>query len=95
MLQGEHSAILSNFIKLPLVIKILFCLFLSGRFTKVLLYLRKSKSYLVKECIAFFKLTNARIVSGHLNMLLTQLNLVKSMLNVFFNDLSFHVLSTC
>ena len=36
MLQGEHSAILSSFIKLPFVIKILmFCLFLSGRFTQV------------------------------------------------------------
>ena len=34
MLQGEHSAILSTFIKLPFVIKrTLFCLFLSGRFT--------------------------------------------------------------
>ena len=38
MLQGEHSAILSTFIKLRFVIKIFFCLFLSGRFTKVLLY---------------------------------------------------------
>ena len=33
MIQGEHSAILSTFIKLPFVIKILFCLFLSGCFT--------------------------------------------------------------
>ena len=37
MLQGEHSAMLLTFIKLPVVIKILFCLFLSGRFTQVLL----------------------------------------------------------
>ena len=38
MLQGEHSAILSAFIKLPFVIKILyFAYFLSGRFTQVLL----------------------------------------------------------
>ena len=36
MLQGEHSAILSTFIKLPCVIKIVFCQFLSGRFTQVL-----------------------------------------------------------
>ena len=31
MLQGEHSVILLTFIKLPFAIKILFCLFLSGR----------------------------------------------------------------
>ena len=35
MLQGEHSAILSPFIKLPFAIKIFFCLFLSGHFTQV------------------------------------------------------------
>ena len=35
MLQGEHSAILSTFIKLPIAIRSLFCLFLSGRFTHV------------------------------------------------------------
>ena len=43
MLQGEHSAILSTFIKLPvdrqLSLRIFFCLFLSGSFTQVLLYL--------------------------------------------------------
>ena len=40
MLQGEHSAIRLTFIKLPLVLSFgsLFCLFLSGRFTQVLLY---------------------------------------------------------
>ena len=37
MLQGEHSAILSTFIKLPIVMKI-FILFLSGRLRHVLLY---------------------------------------------------------
>ena len=37
-LQGEHSDILSTFIKLPYVIKIFVCLFVSGRFTQVLLY---------------------------------------------------------
>ena len=37
MLQGEHSAILSTFIKLPL--RSLFCLFLSGRLRQVLLYM--------------------------------------------------------
>ena len=37
--QREHSAKSSTFIKLPVVIKtfVLFCLFLSGRFTQVLL----------------------------------------------------------
>ena len=39
MLQGEHSAILLTFIKLPLSLRSLFCLFLSGNFTPVLLYL--------------------------------------------------------
>ena len=38
MLQREHSAILSTFIKLPLSLRPYFCLFLSGRFTQVLLY---------------------------------------------------------
>ena len=38
MLQGEHSAILSTFIKLQFVIKIFFYLFLSGRLRQVLLY---------------------------------------------------------
>ena len=36
MLQGEYSAIISTFIKLPL--RALFCLFLSGRLRQVLLY---------------------------------------------------------
>ena len=36
--QGEHSAILSTFIKLPFVIKIFVCRFLRGCFTQVLLY---------------------------------------------------------
>ena len=35
--QKEHSAILSTLNKLPFVIKIFLCLFLSGRFTQVLL----------------------------------------------------------
>ena len=39
MLQGEHSAILLTFIKLPFVIKIFVFVFLSGRFTQVLLYI--------------------------------------------------------
>ena len=39
VLQGEHSAILLAFIKLPFVIKIFVLSFLSGRFTQVLLYM--------------------------------------------------------
>ena len=38
MLQWEHSAILSTFIKLPFLIKISVLSFLSGRFTQALLY---------------------------------------------------------
>ena len=38
MLQAEHSAILSTFIKLPFVIKTFVLSFLSGRFTQVKLY---------------------------------------------------------
>ena len=39
MLQGEHSAILSTFIKLPFVIKIFaLSIFLGDRFTQILLY---------------------------------------------------------
>ena len=41
--EGERSAILLTFIKLLLSLKSLFCLFLSGRFTQVILYpLRRS-----------------------------------------------------
>ena len=39
MLQGEHSAILSTFIKLPFSIKTFVLSFLSGRLRQVLLYL--------------------------------------------------------
>ena len=40
MLQGEHSAIILTFIKPPFVLRSLFCQFLSGNFTHVLLYLQ-------------------------------------------------------
>ena len=46
---GEYSAILLTFIKLPSVIKILFCLFLSGRFTLVLLYYSLTLCILVRS----------------------------------------------
>ena len=39
MLQGEHSAILSTFIRIPFVINIFVWYILSGRFTQVLLYI--------------------------------------------------------
>ena len=52
MLQGEHSAILSTFIKLPFVIKtFVLSFFLSGRFTQVLLYVKINE-----ENICSFKL---------------------------------------
>ena len=38
MLQGEHSAILSRFIKLPFVLKIFVLSMLSGRLRQILLY---------------------------------------------------------
>ena len=58
MFQGEHSAILSTFIKLPFVIKIfVLTIFESVPFTQVLLY------YL--ECIAA-KLATRKISIFHL-----------------------------
>ena len=48
MLQGEHSAILLTFIKLPFGIRSLFCLFLSGIFTQILLYCKFSDTYRVR-----------------------------------------------
>ena len=45
MLQGGHSAILSTFIKLPIVIKIFVLSIISGRFTQVLLYLEHQTGY--------------------------------------------------
>ena len=39
VLQGEHSAILSTFIKLPFVIKVIVLSILSGCFTQGLLYI--------------------------------------------------------
>ena len=53
MLQWEHSAILSTFIRLPFVIKIFVLSILSGRFTQVLLYVPNpmSVSYFFREFI--------------------------------------------
>ena len=41
VLQGEHSAVYSTFIKLPVVIKTFVLSILSGHFTQVLLYFNK------------------------------------------------------
>ena len=38
LIKGEHSAIISTFIKLPFVIKIFVLFIFSGRFTQVLLF---------------------------------------------------------
>ena len=50
-LQWEHSAILLTFIKLPPVIKVLFCLFLSGCLRQVLLYLLFSSRFAISDCL--------------------------------------------
>ena len=59
MLQGEHSAIRSTFIKLPFVIKIFVLSILSGRFTQVLLYVignihSTSPPHNKLECVRFY-----------------------------------------
>ena len=41
LLQGEHSAILRPSLSYHLSFRSLFCLFLSGHFTQVLLYLKE------------------------------------------------------
>ena len=46
MLKGEHSAILSTFIKLSFVIKVFDLSILSGRFRQVLLYMISSEAHL-------------------------------------------------
>ena len=43
MLQGEHSAILLTFIKLPFAINIFVLFIFSGRFTQILLYITHSE----------------------------------------------------
>ena len=52
MLQWEHSAILLTLIKLPFPLRPLFCLYLSGHFTQVLLYSKTCvKLPLSKTCV--------------------------------------------
>ena len=47
MLTIEHSAILLTFIKLPIVIKIFVLpMFLSGRFTQALLYVKTARAFI-------------------------------------------------
>ena len=57
MIQWEHSAILTTFIKPHFVIRYWFCLFLSGRFTQVLLYILRQDDALVLT----FREKNTRI----------------------------------
>ena len=57
MLQGEHSAILSTFIKLPFVIQIFVLPFLSDHFTQILL------SYLLTK-------TGPPYVLPHMNLMM-------------------------
>ena len=51
MLEREHSAILSTFIKLPVVSKTLLLSILSGRFTQVLLYTFVSEENMFERVI--------------------------------------------
>ena len=51
----QHSAILLTFIKLPIVIRSLFCLFLSGSFTQALLVKFLSVSTIYNLSSLFFK----------------------------------------
>ena len=75
MLQEElHSAILSTFINLPFVIKIHVCLFLSGRYTQVLLYVIIWKSidmYSELSKVHCFKPNNSLVYSGVNAILIT------------------------
>ena len=59
MLQREHSAILSTFIKLPNVVKTFVCLFLSDRFRQVLLYFGCEKT--VQDETRNYQSTMARL----------------------------------
>ena len=54
MLQGEHSAILLIFIKLPFVIKIIVLSILSGHLTQVLLYIEFVFIKIVKIMMKYF-----------------------------------------
>ena len=68
MLQGEHSAILSTFIKLPFVIRSLFCLFLRGHFTQVLLY-NKQKGPTLMD---LYKYNTVSIEQGYISVVLNE-----------------------
>ena len=56
---GEHSAIRSTFIKLPLSIKTFVCLFISGRSRQVLMY-----SYIATRAIILIHGTSGSMVRG-------------------------------
>ena len=57
MLQGEHSAILLTFMAL----RSLFCLFLSGRFTQVLLYMKLLLGLSIRQVYVSFILVTRSI----------------------------------
>ena len=79
MLQGEHSAILLTFIKLPFVIKIFVCLFLSGGFTQILLYVDFYFSYKLAFVNSLQKMENNGYLifwySSHLLAAMAQMTL--------------------
>ena len=72
MLQGEHSAILSTFIKLPFVINNFLLSILSGRFTQVLLYsvnwyadlVLLSKCQVLLVIMLYVQVNNLSVMSG-------------------------------
>ena len=72
----EHSAILSTFIKLPLSLRSLFCLFLSCRVTQVLprafLEIHEKKKYLLFTCThaSIFVMTLNKSVHLHGSLIL-------------------------
>ena len=62
MLQREHSAILSTFIKLPFVIKIFVLSILSGRLRQVLLYIYiKQGRYLRQKSFKYWRVAEPNL----------------------------------
>ena len=61
MLQGEHSAILLTFIKLPFGIKIFVLSILSGRFRQVLLYMKLLLGLSIRQVYVSFILVTRSI----------------------------------
>ena len=72
MLQGEHYAILSTFIKQPFVTKILVLSILSGRFTQALLYAETFKAYNLVSKIDSLNLSMIEIDIINFDIILNQ-----------------------